>query len=1364
MRLTLAFALALLTSTALAFMPRPVQSLNGPWSYVKVPDLNWPAPDDGWRDIQVPGCLDGFRYERAWFRRTAPIPAAWQGKRLKLRLAGCKYSPIVYVNGQKVGAHVGGYEPAEFDITAAAKPGADNIFVVGVHDWTGIFVGDPVKFPERIGWDDLRGLPVDHAQYPIGGQYNLYGFWDDVSLYAVPAVYLAEVAIVTKVSSRTLSVICTVANEGDRTASVSVAPDVLDAGKTVLSLSPRSATLQPGQQSRVAFEAKWQPNQVKLWSPESPKLYFLRTSVKAAGTTDERNDRFGFREISVKGPDFYLNGVKRHLLGSSTWPMPQSTHDEVADVLRRLKSANVISFRTHTQPWREIWYDVADEVGLCMIPEAAVWNDDTTYRLDDPVFWENWGNHLRATVHNLGNHPSIIMWSLENEFAGGRAKAGSVYERRLADLGRLVKSEDPTRPIYYESDGDPGGVADVMGLHYPNEPPGVRRWPPEAYWMDKPRHFPKDWIFLPHEDWKWDRKKPLYIGEYLWYPAGTPADYTVFLGDEAYRSLDSARNDAKAAVWRWQTLAYRHYGVSGLCPWTLFEGGPLDPKENPIMAAQAKAMQPLAAYCRQEFRRAYSGQPISFTLEIFNDLPAEVRGTLRWALLDGAKTLDSGGMGLVLEPAQHVEAPLVFLAPKVTARRDCVLRLTIEREGGARVFSDERPFTIWPVPAFSQPTAPLLVHDPSGMTARTLADRGLRCQEVADLAALPAAPDAVLILGENAFGAPSYKSRSPWGNGDVATKLDAFVRAGGRLIVLRQPDYPGGILPASLDVNARSTMAFLQQPTHPLLAGLPVDAFMFWVPDHNVTAGEVLRPTSGGFVPLVVTGFPDGVSHCALLEAPRGKGTYLFCQLPVVERLKVEPMAVELLKRMITYAAAYKGSASPALVLGADQAYRQNLADMGLSYDAADSAAGIAAPKTPVVVVRGAAPGIDGLADWIRQGGTLLLDRPSPEVLAAAGKLAGVSLRVSPYAGPCLRASGADPLAGSILREDLYWIGKPVGVSWTNQPLATDTADGALGIDFDFKPLQTFQAADMKYEGGLVALDGDHITMATVGTARVKTSVPADGLYALGVDSMGTPCDGGYPLAEIRLDGKSIGTISATAAYARVTVLAPMTAGDHEISVSFTNDASSPTEDRNYFLRSVAVGPAPDQASRVTPIAMGPTSAYLKLAQGRIVLNLLRWDTNGDNTLRGRRYFASLLTALGADFVDTVGVAYALDQFKPMPDYAWFSNNAGFAAMACNGWIEGEIEVPRDGAYHFGLEASGTPCEGELPEAVVAIDGKDAADIHLATGQWRSYAFDARLAPGKHTVRISFVNDKNAPGEDRNLAVRRLTISEAPRP
>lgn len=1347
-----------------AWPAREHLNLSGQWSFVKVKSLDWPPPSDGWSATEVPGLLWGHNYERAWLRRTFEAPADWSGKRIKLRLSGARYSPVVFVNGQKVGEHFGGYEPCEFDITAAVRPGETNEIVVGCHDWTGVFDGPPVEFPDRISWDALRSFPRDRILYPIGGLYNGYGLWDDPIVYAVPSLYVSDLWIVTKVSSRTLTVTYTVANDSGASAQAVVRGVVMGGGRTVLSLPEKKVSVAAGDTATVTTETQWKEGHVKLWSPEHPALYLLQTTLAAAGQQDVRRDRFGFREITIKGPDFYLNGVPRRLLASSSWPAAPRTHEEIVDFLRRMKTANIIAFRTHTQPWREIWYQAADEVGLCMIPEGAVWNDDDVYRLDDPRFWENWGKHLVGMVRALRNHPSVIMWSLENEFCGWRAAAGTVYETKLADLGRLVKREDPTRPITYESDGDPGGVADVIGLHYPNEPPGVRLWPNDAYWMDRPRFFDKTWIFLPEPNFLWDRRKPLYIGEYLWYPAGTPADYTLICGDEAYRDLRTARNRAKAATWRWQTVAYRHYGVSGISPWCLVEGGPVDLQQNELMAAQAWAMQPLAAYVREEFRRAYAGSTAKLTLEIFNDTPQPFQGTLKVAVVAGGKEVAEGGMALQLPPGAHLDRPVSLnlpqnlSLPRSGGHLDGILRVTIE-DGKRRVFTDERPFAIYSPPRLPATLPEFFLYDPAGATARLLEAQHKPFVLVKDFGDLRADQPGVLVIGEGALAGATRDD--PWSGVEAGKQLYALVRAGWKIIVLRQDAYPGGMLPAQLASGVRSTMAFATQPAHYLLQGLPEDAFKFWPPDHIVTNGELIRPVSGAGRPLVVTGHPGGLSHCALLELPRGRGAYIFCQMPLVERYNVEPMADVLLSRLLVYASLFESESGATVVSGGDEQYLEALSELGLRWVAAEDAhVALEREKPALVVLRGHAPVHRELLDWVGSGGNLVLDRPSDEVLQTVGAAAGFGLRAERTALLALRAEGTDELLSHILREDLYWVGPadPMTASWADRPLAMDVAEGSLVLDVPIEPLASFRAADMAIEGAIVERRADEILMATVGTARMTFTAPRDGSYVVALEARSTPCYGAYAIAQVALDGEPVGTVSTGPQWRRASLVVEMKAGSHEIAVSFINDASTATEDRNFLLRSVSVGEAPDAARSLVALATSGAAAYFRLGSGRVVVNFIRWDTEENNAARARRYFGSLLTGLGADFADEFGVAYDITKFAPKPDMPYFRAEGGIAHLASNGWVEGEIQVPRDGRYRICLDASGTPAKGIFPEVRVWLDGREVGTVSLTTGGWKRYPVSVELSAGTHTLRLEFTNDFYEPPEDRNLNLGQVVV------
>ena len=265
-----------------------------------------------------------------------------------------------------------------------------------------------------------------------------------------------------------------------------------------------------------------------------------------------------------------------------------------------------VAFRTHTQPWPALHYEVADEVGLLMIVEGAVWNDDDTYRIYDPLFWDNYETHLQAMVAQHKNRPSVVMWSLENEFLGGRLNDTSPAKADLVRMGRVVKECDPTRPIFFESDGDPDGVADCIGIHYPHEYPDFTCWPNEAYWLRQPAKIPH--MFLNGADsFVWQHDKPLYVGEFLWIPSRDPSWHTVFFGDEAYRDYQRYRNLAKAESWKMQILGYRDMEVGGISPWTVIEGGPLD-DNNPLLQAHQYAYQPLAAYPLEYDSRFYSGE------------------------------------------------------------------------------------------------------------------------------------------------------------------------------------------------------------------------------------------------------------------------------------------------------------------------------------------------------------------------------------------------------------------------------------------------------------------------------------------------------------------------------------------------------------------------------------------------------------------------------------------------------------------------------------------------------------------------------------------------------------------------------------
>ena len=488
-------SLLFLCSLLAAAGPRHEVSLNGQWEHAVVDELGTPPADATWRPITVPGYLAGIDYKRAWLRRSFDAPELPERTRVKIRFGGVKYNSRVFLNGRPVGGYFGGYDPFEVDVTDALRRGQSNELAVGVHDWTGVFTPGRIELPPDGNGDRVRSIPLDKVLAPVGGLFSLYGIWDDVTLVVHPDVYVKNVFIKPSVRRGELAIDYTLANESAAEAEASLSAAVEEAGRDVLQLPPAKVKIPAGKTLTVTLRQAWKtPHR---WSPADPHLYQLRSELSSG---DRLQTRFGFREFWTAGSDFYLNGAKISLLATSWWPPGKPvSRQKIVDQWQAAKRAGCVAFRTHTQPWPEVYYEVADEMGLLVMPEGAVWNDRETYRINDPVFWKNYGRHLEAMVRRLRNHPSIVMWSLENEFHGGRLNDEAPAKADLVGMGRLVKRCDPTRPIYYESDGDPGSVADVIGMHYPHEYPQHTCWPNEAYWLERPQP-PYTGMFLNGEE------------------------------------------------------------------------------------------------------------------------------------------------------------------------------------------------------------------------------------------------------------------------------------------------------------------------------------------------------------------------------------------------------------------------------------------------------------------------------------------------------------------------------------------------------------------------------------------------------------------------------------------------------------------------------------------------------------------------------------------------------------------------------------------------------------------------------------------------------------------------------------------------
>ena len=1329
-------------------------SLNGQWEYRLVEDLSEPAPDDGFRPFQVPGYLNGIDYQRAWFRRSFTVPNSMRKMRVKIHFGGVKYNSSVYVNGKHVGGCFGGYRPFDLDVTDVVRFDGPNQLLVGCHDWTGIFTPGKVDFSDQQQWDRVRGIPSDKILAPIGGLYGLYGIWDDVTLRANPEVYVKDLFIKPSVRRGELVVDYRLANESASDVTVKLRAAVEDGDEDVLDLPSTEVNLPAGESVDVTVRQPW-PGP-RLWSHVDPYLYHLRSELS---TGDVRRTRFGFREFWVEGHHFYLNGTRINLLATSWWPphepMPR---EEIERRWRAIKDCGCVAFRTHTQPWRSIHYDVADELGLLMIVEGAVWNDDYVYRIDDPVFWGNYAAHLEAMVDRDKNRPSVIMWSLENELYGGRLNDESKAKDDLVRMGRLVKQWDPTRPMFYESDGDPGGVADCIGIHYPHEYPDYTCWPNEIYWLNKP-HKIGHMFHDGREEFLWQRDKPLYVGEFLWLPSSNPSWHTVFFGDEAYLDYRRYRNMGKAESWKMQILGYRHLDVAGISPWTVIEGGPLD-ESNFMYQAHKYAYQPLAAFCHDYDGRFYEGDEVTRRVEIFNDLMETSQLELAWTLSIDGQATDSGTESLALDPAEHrmLDLKVHMRLPDTRESGDRVAaqwRLELHRKGEP-VFSDTHQYAIFPRPPRLGCDKRIGLYDPKETSRGLFESHGLGTQRVLSLEDLDGDFD-VLVVGAGALesedaGDPLIGRVYP----DRESLID-FVTAGGRVLVLEQEAYPEGLFDVARTAND-STMTFPARPGHPALDGIEPHDLKFWRGDHIVSTNELSRPASGGALAIVVAGTAAGIDTAPLLERAVGRGCIVHSQLQLIEKFESEPAAARILDNLLKYLASYESpSGKTGVVAGSDE-YRAYLDSLGLEFDdLTGSFNEVDLSDYSLILARGTAANTAKLARYVQEGGNLLVHRTPPEILTQLNSAFEVDLTLQPYSGHVTRAEGNHPLLETVLREDLYWLGQHVGIGWAATPRAADMVDGLFSKTIADKAVRSFEVEDWMLKGSIVERREPGVTFATVGSASAEIDFPETGVYVIGIVARGTPCDGVYPVARVSIDDRLFGTIGVGRDWSTTTTFATVEKGRHQVSVAFVNDGGNGGEDRNLYVDKVLVA-RDDNPGAVGFLTAPPAVAVVSHGKGKLVVDQVRWDTEQPNARKASRYAGSLLTALGGNFPPRFGTTVQCEQMTPQPGMPHFHNRGTYASIACTGYVTTQVQVAASGRYTMKLVASGTPAGGVYPLVEVRVDDEAVGRIQLTGGSWRPYLIDVDLTEGRHELHLVFTNDSNQNGEDRNLMLDEVTF------
>lgn len=377
-----------------------------------------------------------------WYRRTLELPKEDESKRIWLVFDGVFRNATVWVNGWLVSRHESGYYPFRADITDIVRFGAQNVVTVRVdatepegwfYEGAGIY---------RHVWLD-KTAPVAVAP---DGVFVRTEFAGNVPV-GLPEIK-ADVAVINTLASAV-------------NATVSCAL-ITPAGKT---LPPFANATQLEADSTRTISLKSVVPEPSLWSPESPSLYTLVTTISVDGkVVDRKETPFGIRTVAFdleKG--FLLNGRPYLIKGTCNHQDHAGVGVALPDALQsfriaRLKEMGSNAYRTsHNPPTPEL-LDGCDRLGMIVMDENRLLGSDA----DNLRKWED-------QVRRDRNHPSVCIWSIANEeFSVQSTSQGANAARALQNR---VKRLDPTRPVTYAApqgnafDGV-NGVIDVRGWNY----------------------------------------------------------------------------------------------------------------------------------------------------------------------------------------------------------------------------------------------------------------------------------------------------------------------------------------------------------------------------------------------------------------------------------------------------------------------------------------------------------------------------------------------------------------------------------------------------------------------------------------------------------------------------------------------------------------------------------------------------------------------------------------------------------------------------------------------------------------------------------------------------------------------------------
>lgn len=420
--------------------PFPDIPVNGVANLSKGWRFAWDAQDQGmndgwhtadfnretWKDVAVPGVWDMPSGKVAlkipsgvgWFACKLNFPEKWDGEPTLVFLSAM-FSADVWLGGEYLGNHRGGYTPFSFSLDGKIKPGIEKELLVRVDNR----LSSKTIPSDKLGWNPYGGLTRE------------------VFLVSRPRFRAEELRTATKVDADGTAHLCISGNIANRTGedrvgelSVILKADGKICAKTIL-----ESSLKPG--ASESFKVDFEIPKARLWSPDDPFLHTLEMTWRGDSSPHLRLP-LGLREIRIDGPDFLVNG-KRY------WLQGFGLHEDLKDYgpciphemneleLQRIRNFGANHLRTGHYPQHPAAYAACDRIGMFVFSEIPAWQLNKAWIQTDQA-WNDWAEpQISEMIRWYGNYTSIISWGSANEMG----EATEYNKRAVA----YMREKDPVR-------------------------------------------------------------------------------------------------------------------------------------------------------------------------------------------------------------------------------------------------------------------------------------------------------------------------------------------------------------------------------------------------------------------------------------------------------------------------------------------------------------------------------------------------------------------------------------------------------------------------------------------------------------------------------------------------------------------------------------------------------------------------------------------------------------------------------------------------------------------------------------------------------------------------------------------------------